>query len=80
MMRRQPPTTRPTLLGALREGLRWEEFVALYGCLIFGWARSDFGLQASDADNLCQEVLVRVWRGIGTFAVSYTHLTLPTKA
>ena len=67
MMRRQPPTTRPTLLGALREGLRWEEFVALYGCLIFGWARSDFGLQASDADNLCQEVLVCVWRGIGTF-------------
>src|SRR6516162_8176640 len=66
-MRRQPPTTRPTLLGALREGLRWEEFVALYGCLIFGWARNDFGLQASDADNLCQEVLLRVWRGIGTF-------------
>ena len=67
MTRRQPPTTRPTLLGALREGLRWEEFVALYGRLILSWARSDFGLQASDADNLCQEVLVRVWRGIGTF-------------
>jgi RNA polymerase sigma-70 factor (ECF subfamily) len=65
--RRQPPTTRPTLLGALRAGLRWEEFIALYGRLILGWARSDFGLQASDADNLCQEVLVRVWRGIGTF-------------
>jgi RNA polymerase sigma-70 factor (ECF subfamily) len=55
------------LLGALRAGLRWEEFIALYGRLILGWARSDFGLQASDADNLCQEVLVRVWRGIGTF-------------
>src|SRR5215468_10634174 len=66
-MRQQPPPTRPTLLGALREGLRWEEFVALYGPLILGWGRSDFGLQASDADNLCQEVLVRVWRGIGTF-------------
>jgi RNA polymerase sigma-70 factor (ECF subfamily) len=65
--RRQPPPTRPTLLGALREGLRWEEFVALYGRLILAWARSDFGLQASDADNLCQEVLLRVWRGIGTF-------------
>src|SRR5215467_16260551 len=66
-MRQQPPTTRPTLLGALREGLRWEEFVALYGRLILAWGRSDFGLQASDADNLCQEVLLRVWRGIGTF-------------
>jgi RNA polymerase sigma-70 factor (ECF subfamily) len=65
--RRQPPTTRPTLLGALRAGLRWEEFIAVYGQLILGWARSDFGLQASDSDNLCQEVLVRVWRGIGTF-------------
>src|SRR5262249_52803021 len=24
-------------------------------------------LQPSDADNLCQEVLLRVWRGIGSF-------------
>jgi RNA polymerase sigma-70 factor (ECF subfamily) len=55
------------LLGALREGLRWEEFVALYGPLILAWGRTDFGLQASDADNLCQEVLLRVWRGIGTY-------------
>jgi RNA polymerase sigma-70 factor (ECF subfamily) len=54
-------------LGALRAGLRWEEFIAVYGQLILGWARRDFGLQTSDADNLCQEVLVRVWRGIGTF-------------
>src|SRR5262249_54751525 len=56
-----------TLVGALREGLRWEEFVALYGRLILCWARRDFGLQTSDAENLCQEVLLRVWRGIGTF-------------
>jgi RNA polymerase sigma factor (sigma-70 family) len=64
---RHPPPTRPTLLGALREGLRWEEFVALYGPLILAWGRCDFGLQTSDADNLCQEVLLRVWRGIGSF-------------
>ena len=67
MTRQQPPLTRPTLVGALREGLRWEEFVALYGRLILGWGRCDFGLQTSDAENLCQEVLLRVWRGIGTF-------------
>jgi RNA polymerase sigma-70 factor (ECF subfamily) len=65
--RRHPPPTRPTLLGALREGLRWEEFVALYGPIILAWGRCDFGLQPSDADNLCQEVLLRVWRGIGSF-------------
>jgi RNA polymerase sigma-70 factor (ECF subfamily) len=65
--RRQPPPTRPTLLGALRQGLRWEEFVALYGPLILAWGRCDFGLQTCDADNLCQEVLLRVWRGIGSF-------------
>ena len=67
MTSRQPPLTRPTLVGALRRGLRWEEFVALYGRLILSWGRRDFGLQASDADNLCQEVLLRVWRGITTF-------------
>jgi RNA polymerase sigma-70 factor (ECF subfamily) len=65
--RPQPPLTRPTLVGALREGLRWEEFVALYGGLILSWGRADFGLQTSDAENLCQEVLLRVWRGIAAF-------------
>lgn len=67
MTRRHAPATRPTLLGALREGLRWEEFVALYGPVILAWGRCDFGLQTSDADNLCQEVLLRVWRGIASF-------------
>jgi RNA polymerase sigma-70 factor (ECF subfamily) len=59
--------TRPTLLGALRQGLRWEEFVALYGRLILAWGQRNFGLQPSDAENLCQEVLLRVWRGLATF-------------
>src|SRR5262249_20493215 len=44
-----------------------EEFVALYGRIILRWARSDFGLQDSDAENLRQEVLIRVWRGIGSY-------------
>ena len=64
MTSRQPPLTRPTLVGALRQGCRWEEFVALYGRLILAWGRRDFGLQASDAENLCQEVLLKVWKGI----------------
>lgn len=64
MSHEQPPLTRLTLIGALREGLRWEEFVALYGALILFWGRRDFGLQECDAENLRQEVLVRVWRSI----------------
>src|SRR5262249_13057476 len=55
------------LLGALRQGCRWEEFVALYGRLILLWGRRDFALQPSDAENLCQEVLLRVWRRLATF-------------
>src|SRR5262249_50859134 len=53
--------------GALRQGFRWEEFVALYGRLILSWGRRDFGLQESDAENLCQEVLIRVWRNINAY-------------
>jgi RNA polymerase sigma factor (sigma-70 family) len=64
MATHEPPATRLTLIGDLCRGLRWEEFVALYGWLILAWGRRDFGLQASDAENLCQEVLLRVWKGI----------------
>jgi RNA polymerase sigma-70 factor (ECF subfamily) len=67
MSHSQPPITRLTLIGALRQGLRWEEFVALYGRLILLWGRRDFGLQESDAENLRQEVLIRVWRGISRY-------------
>jgi RNA polymerase sigma-70 factor (ECF subfamily) len=67
MSHSQTPVTRLTLIGALRQGLRWEEFVALYGRLILHWGRRDFGLQESDAENLRQEVLIRVWRGISGY-------------
>jgi RNA polymerase sigma-70 factor (ECF subfamily) len=63
----EPPPTRLTLIGALRQGLRWEEFVALYGRLILFWGRRDFGLQDCDAENVCQEVLIRVWKGIAGY-------------
>jgi RNA polymerase sigma factor (sigma-70 family) len=67
MSGQQPPVTRFTLIGALRHGLRWEEFVALYGRLILSWGRRDFRLQDSDAENLCQEVLIKVWKNIGGY-------------
>ena len=61
------PSTRLTLIGALAKGLRWEEFVAIYGRVILHWARVDFRLQDADAENLRQDVLIRVWRGIGGY-------------
>jgi RNA polymerase sigma-70 factor (ECF subfamily) len=62
----EPPRTRLTLIAALRHGLRWEEFVALYGQLILAWSRR-LGLQASDAEDVRQEVLIRVWKGIAGY-------------
>jgi RNA polymerase sigma factor (sigma-70 family) len=67
MANEQPPLTRLTLLGALCRGLRWEEFLALYGRLILAWGRQDFGLQEQDAENLRQEVLIRVWKGLRSY-------------
>jgi len=64
------PPTRLTLIGALAKGLRWEEFVAIYGRIILYWARVNFRLQDSDAENLRQEVLIRVWRGIAGYDCS----------
>jgi RNA polymerase sigma-70 factor (ECF subfamily) len=66
-MAAQAPLTRLTLIGSLRQGLRWEEFIALYGRLILLWGRRDFGLQDSDAKDLCQDVLIKVWKGIQSY-------------
>ena len=60
----RPPITRLTLLGAIAQGVRWDEFLAIYGRVILAWAVRDFGLQESDALDLRQEVLIRVWKGI----------------
>jgi RNA polymerase sigma factor (sigma-70 family) len=67
MANHQPPLTRLTLLGALAQGLRWEEFLALYGRLILAWGRQEFGLQETDAENLRQEVLIRVWKSLRSY-------------
>src|SRR5262245_27583531 len=63
----EPPPTRLTLIGALRRGLRWEEFDALYGPAILARARRDFRLQDCDAENVRQEVLIRVWKGLAGY-------------
>lgn len=39
----------------------WGEFVALYAPAVLRWCRGH-GLQESDAEDVCQDVLVRFWR------------------
>ena len=66
----QLPATRLTLIGALDQGIRWEEFIAAYGPVILCWAEHDFGLQASDAEDVRQAVLLRVWRNVRSYNAS----------
>lgn len=61
------PETRESLLIRLADSAdaaAWDEFVAIYRPLIVRIALSR-GLQASDADDLAQQVLVSVSRAIG---------------
>lgn len=60
--------TSLSLLQKIREdrGDAWTRFVRIYEPLIQGWSRR-FGVTGADAEDLCQEVLQTVRRGIGAF-------------
>ena len=61
------PLTRVSLLVRIRDGKNesaWQEFVKLYGPVIFGFARKR-GLQDADAADLMQDVLRSVSSAIG---------------
>jgi RNA polymerase sigma-70 factor (ECF subfamily) len=61
------PLTRASLLVQLRSGsnhVAWQEFVNLYGPVIYGFARKR-GLQDADAADLMQDVLRSVSGAIG---------------
>src|SRR5262245_15793069 len=61
------PLTRVSLLVQIRDGKNeaaWQEFVKLYGPVIFGFARKR-GLQDADAADLMQDVLRSVSSAIG---------------
>src|SRR5262249_39599053 len=67
--RRAMPSTSPTLLGRLQgvaDPLAWQAFERRYGPRILAWCR-DKGLQQADAENVSQEVLLRVARLMRTF-------------
>ena len=61
------PLTRASLLVQLRTGsnhIAWQEFVKLYGPVIYGFARKR-GLQDADAADLMQDVMRSVSSAIG---------------
>jgi RNA polymerase sigma-70 factor (ECF subfamily) len=63
----QIPATRASLLARLRDrcdGAAWQEFIDLYGPLVYGYARKQ-GLQDADAADLGQEVLCAVAGAVG---------------
>ncbi|MCI0643007.1 MAG: sigma-70 family RNA polymerase sigma factor [Gemmataceae bacterium] len=61
--------TRPSLLARLcnhRDDESWAQFVAIYGPLVYGFARKQ-GLQDADAADLTQEALRQVARSMPDF-------------
>jgi RNA polymerase sigma factor (sigma-70 family) len=63
-------STSATLLNRVRSPLdqeAWNEFVERYGRRIYGWCRQ-WGLQEADAEDVTQEVLLRLARKMRGFA------------
>ena len=62
--------TNPSLLGRLGHdpcnAAAWTEFVRRYGGLVFRWCRT-WGLQDADAQDVTQNILLRVVRQMQTF-------------
>jgi RNA polymerase sigma-70 factor (ECF subfamily) len=50
----------------LRQPDAWDKLVSLYGPLVYRWCRR-WGLQAKDAENVGQEVFLRVLHGLPAF-------------
>ena len=65
-----PSQTSSTLLGRLRRDPRdqaaWNDFVARYQPTILDWCRG-WGLQESDAQDVTQDVLLKLSRSMATF-------------
>jgi RNA polymerase sigma-70 factor (ECF subfamily) len=67
MLGEESPLTRASLLIQIRDGANhaaWQEFVNLYGPVVYGFARKR-GLQDADAADLMQDVLRSVSSAIG---------------
>ncbi len=68
--------TSPTLLGHLRQDptdqAAWAEFVTRYSGLIYGWCQR-WNVQHADAQDVTQEVLLRLAKKIQTFVYDPTR-------
>jgi RNA polymerase sigma-70 factor (ECF subfamily) len=63
----ESPLTRASLLVQIRDGANhaaWQEFVSLYGPVVYGYARKR-GLQDADAADLMQDVMRSISAAIG---------------
>src|SRR5207344_856913 len=63
----ESPLTRASLLVQIRDGSNhdaWQEFIKLYGPVVYGFARKR-GLQDADAADLMQDVMRSVSAAIG---------------
>jgi RNA polymerase sigma-70 factor (ECF subfamily) len=71
----QTPTTSVTLLDRLRQDptdqAAWTIFVNRYGPILIRWCRH-WGLQSADADDVTQDVLVRLARKLREFQYDAT--------
>jgi len=67
-----PQTTRVSLMARLgdagtgADASAWPEFVRIYGPHVIHWCRAH-GLQDADAQDVSQDVLVKVWRQAASF-------------
>src|SRR5436853_7767418 len=71
----ESPLTRASLLVQIRDGanhVAWQEFVNLYGPVVYGFARKR-GLQDADAADLMQDVLRSVSSAIGRLEYDRTQ-------
>jgi RNA polymerase sigma-70 factor (ECF subfamily) len=70
------PQTSVTLLGRLRDApgdaAAWEAFVRRYGPKIYEWCRQ-WGLQDADAEDVAQNVLLRLAQKLRTFTYDPTR-------
>ncbi len=70
------PQTRASLLLRLRaepdDQAAWQEFVARYGPLIYGWCRH-WRMQPADAEDIAQSVLLKLAHYLRTFTYDPTR-------
>lgn len=58
--------TRKSLIDAVKDGQRWQEFDDFYRPLVYGYARKE-GLSHAEAEDVAQETITSVWKNISKY-------------